>query len=243
MTTKDIENFKDDVIEILKSWSKGSGFRARKLTDTPTDALQVVNKKYISSLFPITIAQGGTGQTTKAAAFDALAPSAAKGDLIANTGGTNSALTVGSNEQFLVADSTQSTGLKYISLVQKNGTTTRAGNTASGTQNIAHGLGVIPRHIKLTAYKILGAVVGDSAQCIGVYNGTTTSAIWYSLNRTVGTDAGTDTTNIIYIEDAASGTDNQAATVTFNATNIVLSWTKTGSPEGTNIFILWEAYS
>ena len=46
MTTNDIDNFADKVVEVIKDWFKGSGFKDRKLTDTPTDNLQVVNKKY-----------------------------------------------------------------------------------------------------------------------------------------------------------------------------------------------------
>jgi len=40
------EEFKNDVITVIKDWFTNSGFKARKLTDTPTDALQVVNKRY-----------------------------------------------------------------------------------------------------------------------------------------------------------------------------------------------------
>ncbi len=64
MITKDIENFTKDVQEIIKQWTNNEGFKERKLTDTPTDALQVVNKKYCDALInPLPIANGGTGST------------------------------------------------------------------------------------------------------------------------------------------------------------------------------------
>lgn len=36
----------DDVRQIVKNYLKGQAFPDRKLTDTPTDNLQVVNRKY-----------------------------------------------------------------------------------------------------------------------------------------------------------------------------------------------------
>ena len=63
----------------------------------------------------LAIGNGGTGQTTKAAAFDALSPTTTKGDLIAYDTGTNVRVPVGTNGQFLSADNTQASGLKWIS--------------------------------------------------------------------------------------------------------------------------------
>jgi hypothetical protein len=59
------------------------------------------------------ITNGGTGQTTANPAFNALAPTTTKGDLIAYST-VNARLPVGSNTQVLSADSTQTTGLKWV---------------------------------------------------------------------------------------------------------------------------------
>ena len=40
---------KEDVIKITQEYLKSSAFTDRKLTDTPTDALSVVNRKYVTS--------------------------------------------------------------------------------------------------------------------------------------------------------------------------------------------------
>lgn len=39
---------KDDILKIIREYNKSSGFTDRKLTDTPTDALAVVNRKYVT---------------------------------------------------------------------------------------------------------------------------------------------------------------------------------------------------
>lgn len=69
------------------------------------------------------IDNGGTGNTLASAAFDALAPSTAKGDLIVYDGVDNVRLAVGTNGLYLKADSTTATGLKWDS-VSGGGTVT-----------------------------------------------------------------------------------------------------------------------
>lgn len=61
----------------------------------------------------VAIANGGTGQTTAVAAFDALSPTTTKGDLIVSNGTDNVRLAVGANTQVLTADSTTATGVKW----------------------------------------------------------------------------------------------------------------------------------
>lgn len=65
----------------------------------------------------IPVAQGGTGASTKAGGFDALAPTAAKGDLIVNNGTGNVALSAGANNSILVADSTSATGYSWATAI------------------------------------------------------------------------------------------------------------------------------
>lgn len=42
---------KDEIIQIIKDYLAQNGFTARKITDLPTDALQVVPRKYVTRNF------------------------------------------------------------------------------------------------------------------------------------------------------------------------------------------------
>ena len=92
-----------------------------------------------------------------AAGFVAAIPDSlftAKGSLIsASAGSTPAEVVVGSNGQVLTADSTQATGMKWILPVLYSNvfaTQTTASNTAPSPTAISHGLGVIPKKVKLT---------------------------------------------------------------------------------------------
>lgn len=61
----------------------------------------------------ISIARGGTGQTTASAGFDALSPTTTKGDLIVRDATSNVRQAIGSDGTLLVSDSTQSAGVNW----------------------------------------------------------------------------------------------------------------------------------
>jgi hypothetical protein len=65
----------------------------------------------------LAIGNGGTGQTTATAAFDALAPTTTKGDLIAHDGTDNVRVGAGTNGYVLAADSTAAPGVAWKSAV------------------------------------------------------------------------------------------------------------------------------
>jgi hypothetical protein len=87
-------------------------FRAIVAADIPT-----LNQNTTGTAANVTgvvaIANGGTGQTTQTAAFDALAPTTTKGDLIVDNGTNNVRLAVGTDTYVLTADSTAATGVKW----------------------------------------------------------------------------------------------------------------------------------
>jgi hypothetical protein len=90
-------------------------FRAVVAADIPT-----LNQNTSGTASNVTgtvaIANGGTGQTTAGTAFDALAPTTTKGDLIVRNGTGNIRVAVGANTYALVADSTTASGVKWASV-------------------------------------------------------------------------------------------------------------------------------
>lgn len=77
------------------------------------------------------IANGGTGQTTKTAAFDALSPVTTKGDLIVSDGTDNVRLPVGTDNYVLTADSAQTSGIKWALASGSGATITNDTTTAT----------------------------------------------------------------------------------------------------------------
>lgn len=59
------------------------------------------------------IAKGGTGETAKTPAFDALAPATTKGDIVVYNGTDNIRLPVGADNDVLTADAAEANGLKW----------------------------------------------------------------------------------------------------------------------------------
>ncbi len=130
--------------------------------------------------------------------------------------------------------------------IYKNGlNSSRAANTASGSQTIAHGLGSTPKFLRITAACTVDTT--QFAQSIGTYNGSSTATVEITStntgNGTVNAGTNLDTTNIIRLENNHSGAaGNQVATVTLDATNINLSWTLSGTMSSNNMYLLWEVY-
>lgn len=118
----------------------------------------------------------------------------------------------------------------------KNGTTTRAGNAASGSQTIAHGLGKTPSKVKITAIAT-DTLTGDyNKWSQGVYNGTTTSAVYMVIFNGTST-CGVDSTSGVVLNGNGQ---SQVATITCDSTNITLTWTKSGGGVNGTIQIMWE---
>lgn len=92
----------------------------------------------INTGMPIPVANGGTGQTTTTSAFDALAPTTTKGDVIVHNGADNIRLPIGADGQRLVADSAQASGLNWVAgtagtVTSVSGTANRVTSTGGNT--------------------------------------------------------------------------------------------------------------
>jgi len=122
--------------------------------------------------------------------------------------------------------------------VYANWTTSRAWDS-TGTQNIAHWLWIAPKRVRIVGVKSLASSGIANSRSDGTYNGTTTStAISWVLTTTTSISSNS-TTSIVVGQTAANNL--LEASITVDATNIVLTWTATGSPSNDSIFISWEA--
>jgi hypothetical protein len=107
-------------------------FRALVAADVPAVSLSAG----VSGTLPV--ANGGTGQTTQTAAFDALDPLTTKGDVIVHNGTNSVRLPVGTNAYVLTADSTLAEGIKWAAAGAGGGLTNfvEAKNTTSPNATI-----------------------------------------------------------------------------------------------------------
>ena len=79
----------------------------------------------------VAIANGGTGQTTAVAAFDALSPATTKGDLIVSNGTDNVRQAVGTDTFVLTANSSAATGVSWLPASGSGATITNDTTTAT----------------------------------------------------------------------------------------------------------------
>lgn len=156
----------------------------------------------------------------------------ATGDIVANLIGV-----LVYNSTGTVWQLTNPASMILIPVAFANGTTTKDAADASGVQNIAHGLGVAPRKVNITAI-LNGATAGLYTSIAKTsYNGTTQSSI-----STYSSLSGSPTTNATFRINTNTATSNNITegVVTVDATNIIITWTKTGSPTGI-YYLLWDA--
>lgn len=120
------------------------------------------------------------------------------------------------------------------SITKKNGTSSYDLTTASGPQTIAHGLGRIPRIVQIQGTIASSTVVSEAN---GSYDGTTNVCVYRVLVFSAGVLStvgfgNSNTIGLIVWMDAV-GTAKQEGVITVDATNITITWTKTGAPVGT----------
>lgn len=137
-----------------------------------------------------------------------------------------------------------------LPIIFKNGVTTWADTNSSSTQTIAHGLGVIPKFVRLNVHYALAfsATVSYVASSVGCYNGTTNSCVYsaFTFGNGAGSNAitsSTSNTQAVYIQYTGTAGNTWAGIVTVDATNISIAWTRVGSFGGNNLNIVWEAQS
>ena len=178
------------------------------------------------------VANGGTGQTTAIAAFDALAPTTTKGDIIVSDGTDNVRLAVGAtNGHVLTVDSTTATGVKWAAAGGGSGGSTNVWiPAAQWIPRTTTGCGIDSRELstnKINTDELLfDAGTDEFAQCMIVmpsnWNAGTVTAKFHWTASTGSGDVVWGLAGRAYANDdaldQAMGTA-QTATDTLTATN------------------------
>ena len=123
-----------------------------------------------------------------------------------------------------------------------SGISTRSPGSGTGDQTIAHGLGVVPRLVKVTVISGNVGVAGQNPQAGTCYGSATSTSTEQSLffGRTSGNT--TSSTNIIDMQSTDATSRIIGNLTTLDSTNIVINFS-TFSTETTNTIILWDAFA
>jgi hypothetical protein len=164
----------------------------------------------IGLTIPLTISQGGTGQTTAATAFSALSPLSTKGDVLVSNGSSSIRLPVGTNGQVMMADSTAGAGVKWATdpfasltdpLTVAHGGTGLTAGTSGGIPYYSAAAAITSSALLAAGAPILGGGAGAAPTTSGVatvYNGQTlagnglTAVVFNSQVQTNQTSSHTD---------------------------------------------------
>ncbi len=149
----------------------------------------------LSSEAALAISRGGTGQTTQTAAFDALAPTTTKGDLIVSNGTDNVRLAVGTNNYVLTADSAQATGVKWA---VATGVTTDWTDSGLTTSDFT-GFGTV------TSINLRYRIIGKSMAIKGVFTCGTNTATEGRMNLPASALTGTSLPTLSKVGSMTSG--------------------------------------
>lgn len=193
----------------------------------------------------VTIEQGGTGQTTQTAAFDALSPTTTKGDIIVDDGTNAIRVAVGADNTILTADSGETSGVRWATAASENSATINAGETISGATTPA------PVYIDkadneaylcdandATKYKFVGFATSNGTdgnpitlQTSGIVNGFTSldEGEKYYIQDTAGTIGTTAGTQEILVGIAISSTQLLIQKGTLYSSGTATTGTATGS--------------
>jgi hypothetical protein len=225
--------------------------------ESPSDARTSLGLGTVATESTVPINKGGTGQTTATAAFDALAPTGSKGDLVVHNGTESVALAVGTtNNHVLTVDSSTATGLKWAAASGGSGSV--ATDTiwdAAGDLAVGSAADTAVRLARGTAGQVLTVNAGGTdLEWAAPYQGTATYAVWTPLdNQPPASNYATlDTRNSIAVLDFDDGATNEAAIfvgiIPQGFTNpasgtsfeVIIHWVPTTTP-GTTTYARWGA--
>lgn len=143
-------------------------------------------------------------------------------------------------------DGTNFQYMNSIANIFKVGSTTKDVSTTT-TTTIAHGLGIIPKFVRIMASRVQSSAAGGLPllNSHGVYDGTTQSCIYVAVDTNGGPfyASNIDATHIIHYGHSGTGSADSTSllgTISFDATNITITWS--GTTASGTLNIIWEAH-
>ena len=226
------------------------------ITDAPVSATEAANKGYVDG---VAIAGGSNASSTvkgiSKLSLDPVAPTnpIAVGDNDTRVPTVNtSTVTAGMVAALAGTSGTPAVGNKYVTDADTTGTgavlrassrivpiykvitaTRNSSSDGTGTVNVAHGMGVIPKAVKVTATATTASTAVMLS--IGTYDATDGN---HCIATTDGVQAVGDTQ---CVELLSSGGNSHIATVTLDATNVIFAWVKSGTTTWGTIYLMIEA--
>lgn len=129
----------------------------------------------------------------------------------------------------------------------KSGITTKNINDTGIVQNIAHGLGRVPKFVRIEGAIIISAAI--TQMCTGVFDGTNNNGLSVCIGEgtsTAATDAVYTSTSIalgfspLVATNVFTGANRQTGVISVDDTNIKITWTKTGTVASLTASLLWQ---
>jgi hypothetical protein len=131
--------------------------------------------------------------------------------------------------------------------IWRTGIATKNITDNSATQNIAHGLGRVPKYVRIDGAVIITTAITQLAT--GIYDGTNNSGMTVAIGEgtsTAATDAVYTSTTIalgfspLVATNVFTGANRQTGVITVDATNIIITWTKTGTVGSLVASLIWQ---
>lgn len=123
--------------------------------------------------------------------------------------------------------------------VHASGQAQKSESEASTTQTIAHGLGRVPKYVRIKAVGVKTVSTGFSVWAEAIFNGSVQTS--QSFNDLGSGSYAVSEADFRLSSVGTSGTNAQTGVISVDATNITITWTKHGTPGSITWEMIWEA--
>lgn len=146
-----------------------------------------------------------------------------------------------------LTDARQPLGHSHIPFSWASGITTKNITDVSGVQNIPHGLGRVPTYVRIDGAVIITTAI--TQMCTGVFDGINNRGMTIAIGEgtsTAATDAVYTSTSIalgfspLVATNPFTGANRQTGVISVDATNIIITWTKTGTVASLTASLIWQ---